>query len=94
MSGREEYIIKMKQQLDDLNIAIADFETRALLMQADAKASYNDNLFKLRQQLKLTHEKLDELKASSDNSWDQLVAETEKVRDAFVNSFHYFKSQI
>ena len=38
--------------------------------------------------------KLDELKAAGEDSWDALVAEMEKIRDAFVHSFKYFKSQI
>jgi hypothetical protein len=92
MSHREEYILKMKLQLDELNIAIAEFEVKAHEAKADMQEAYKDGLIKLRQQSKLTLEKLDELKASGDNAWDQLVTETEKVRDAFVHSFHYFKS--
>jgi len=37
---------------------------------------------------------LDELKAATAETWESLVAETEKVRDAFVHSFNYFKSQL
>ena len=37
--------------------------------------------------------KLDELKSASEDKWDALVAEMDKIRDAFVHSFHYFKSR-
>ncbi|PRC90819.1 hypothetical protein [Solimicrobium silvestre] len=91
MSHRDEYIAKMKLQLDNLNLSIAQFETKAHAMQLDAQDAYKEGLVKLHIQSKLAIEKFDELKESSDNSWDQLVAETEKVRDAFVDSYHYFK---
>jgi hypothetical protein len=92
MTHREEYIVKMKLQLDELDIAIAAFEAKAHEAKVDAQETYTEGLFKLRQQSKLTLDKLEELKASSDSAWDQLVEEMEKVRDAFVHSFHYFKS--
>jgi hypothetical protein len=94
MKTREEYIVKMKQQLDELNLAIEEYESKAHQAQVEAQITYKDNLFKLRQQLALTHEKLEELKASSENSWDQLVTETERVRAVLVDSFHYFKTHI
>ena len=94
MTTREEYIVKMKLQLDELNISIAEYESKAHQAQSDAQIAYRDSLFKLRQQLKLTHEKLDELKSSSESSWDQLVVETEHIRDVFLDSFHYFKSHL
>jgi len=31
---------------------------------------------------------------AGEDSWDKMVAETEKVRDAFIHSFSYFKSQV
>ncbi len=94
MKTREEYIVKMKQQLDELNIAIEDYENKVHQAQGDAQILYKDNLFKLRQQMALTRQKLEELKTSSENTWDQLVAETERVRDVLIDSFHYFKTHI
>ena len=38
--------------------------------------------------------KMDELKSAGEDRWDAMVAEMEKVRDAFVHSFSYFKSQV
>ncbi len=34
------------------------------------------------------------MQASTESAWDGMVAEMDKVRDAFVHSFSYFKSQI
>lgn len=37
---------------------------------------------------------LDELKASSEEGWEAMVVEMEKINDAFKHSIHYFKSQL
>ncbi len=49
---------------------------------------------KLRAQSKVAVAKLDEIKAAGEDSWENMVTEMEKVRDAFKHSFHYFKSQL
>ncbi len=92
MSHREEYIAKMKSQLDALNLSMAEFEAKAYVARKDAESSYEEGLAKLMLESKLALDKLDELKSSGADTWDKLVLETEKVRDAFVHSFHYFKS--
>ena len=48
----------------------------------------------LREQSVHAKAKMEELKAASEDRWDAMVAEMEKVRDAFVHSFSYFKSQV
>jgi len=37
---------------------------------------------------------MEELKSTGEDRWDAMVTEMEKVRDAFVHSFSYFKSQL
>jgi hypothetical protein len=34
------------------------------------------------------------MKTASEETWETMVTEMEKVRDAFTHSFHYFKSQV
>lgn len=94
MTTRKEYIATFKQQLDDMNNSISEYEARAQKAGSDSKILWQDSLFKLRQQFNLTHDKFDELKAAGEHSWNQYVAETEKVRDVFLDSFNYFKSHI
>lgn len=94
MSNRDEYIAKLKTQLDNLNTEMGKLEAKAKEAKADARGKYNEEMHKLRQQSRLAVEKLEELRASGEDSWEQLVAEAEKVRDAFVHAFHYFKSQL
>ena len=94
MSKRDAYVAKMKLQLDELNAKMAELEAKAKEAKEDARDKYNEELGKLRHQSKLAVAKLDELKASGEDKWEAMVAETEKIRDAFIHSFNYFKSQL
>jgi len=38
--------------------------------------------------------KLDEVKSASEDKWESVVTEGEKIHKAFVHSFNYFKSQL
>jgi hypothetical protein len=94
MTNRNAYIEQMKLQLDALNANMNELQDKALIAKQDARAKYQDEMAKLRHQSQLALDKLDELKASSEDGWDGVVAEMEKMRDAFTHSFHYFKSQL
>ncbi len=94
MSNRDTYIAKMKLQLDELNAKMSQLEAKAKEAKEDARAVYKEEMRKLRHQSKLAVAKLDELKAASEDTWETMVAEMDKVRDAFTHSFHYFKSQL
>jgi len=49
---------------------------------------------KLQQQYRQAVSKLDELKAAGEDTWESMVSEVEKVRDALKHSYNYFKSQL
>ncbi len=94
MSKQDAYIAKMKLQLDELNVKMRDLEARAQEAKADVRDKYREEMKKLRHQSRLAVAKLDEIKAAGENTWEAMVAEMEKIRDAFTHSFHYFKSQL
>lgn len=94
MSKQDAYIAKMKLQLDELNAKMHDLETKAQGAKADVRDKYREEIKKLRHQSRLAVAKLDEIKASGENTWEAMVAEMEKMRDAFIHSFHYLKSQL
>lgn len=94
MSKRDAYIAKVKLQLDELNENMGKLEARAQEAKDDARAKYKEEMARLREQSRLAVSKLDEIRAAGEESWETMVAEMEKKRDAFVHSFHYFKSQI
>jgi uncharacterized alpha-E superfamily protein len=84
----------MKTQLDELNASMSQLEARAKEAKEDAQAKYKEEMAKLRHQSKLATAKLEDMKAAGEEGWDAMVAEMDKVRDAFTHSFHYFKSQV
>jgi hypothetical protein len=94
MTTRDEYVTKMKLQLDEMNEKMTALEGRAQEARDDARAKYKEEMRKLRHQSKLAVAKLEELRGVGEDSWDAMVTEMEKVRDAFTHSFNYFKSQV
>ncbi len=94
MSKRDAYVEKMKQQLDDLNTKMSAVEAKAQEAKEDAREKYQEEMAKLRHQSDLAVAKLDEMKSAGEDSWEKMVDEMEKVRDAFTHSFNYFKSQL
>jgi len=94
MSKRDVYIAKMKLELDELDAKIEKVEAKAKEAKENARDKYKEEMGKLRQQSKLAKGKLAELVAAGEDSWETMVAEMEKIRDAFVHSFNYFKSQL
>ncbi|MDD2879317.1 MAG: hypothetical protein PHQ58_02685 [Rhodoferax sp.] len=94
MTKRDEYIEKMKLQLDELDSKMDKLEAKAVLAKEDVRAKYKEEMTKLREQSKVAKGKLQEVKAAGEDKWEALVSEMEKVRDAVIHSFNYFKSQL
>ena len=94
MSQRDIYIAKMKLQLEQLNLKMSNLEAHAKEAKEEVRDKYREEMGKLRDQSKQALARLDELKSAGESSWDTMVDEMEKVRDAFKHSFSYFKSQL
>ena len=94
MTKQSIYIEKMKSQLDELNANMNALNAKAKEAKEDARDLYNAEMAKLQKQSDLAKTKLEEMQTASEDAWDTMVAEMVKVRDAFVHSFHYFKSQV
>jgi dynactin complex subunit len=94
MTKRDEYVQKMKSQLDALNATADEVVAKAADAKQEVRAKYKEEMATLRHQSKVAAAKLEELKSAGEDRWESMVAEMDKLRDAFVHSFHYFKSQI
>ena len=94
MSTREEDAAKIKLKRAEFNHSIEGLQERTKETKVEALVNYEAEMAKLRQQSDLAVAKLEELKAAGEDSWEKMVAEMEKIRDAFIHSFSYFKSQI
>lgn len=90
---REDYSAKVKLQLDELNAKVDVLEARMHEAKAEVRASYRSELAKLRHQSEQAATQLAQIKTSGEASWDKMVQEMDKVRDAFTHSLNYFKSQ-
>lgn len=91
---REKYTKRMKGQLDDLNLTITSLERRAMEAAEDVREAHYRELAELRRQSRLAVAKLSEVRAASEESWEKMGAEMDKVRDSFVQAFNFFKTQL
>jgi len=94
MSKRDEYIGKMKQQLDGLNAQLKELEGKGEAAQAEFLEKHAEQITQLREHYAAALTKLDQIKSASEDKWESLVADGDKIHKAFVHSFNYFKSQL
>ena len=94
MSKRDEFIAKLKSQLDELNADLNNLEAKAATGREQLGKAYDEQVANLRATANGLRSKIDELRAAGDEKWDALVADAEKVQKAAVRSFNYFKSQL
>lgn len=94
MKTRDEYVAKMKSQLDEMNAQIDKLADKSKSAKKEMQAKYTQQMSDLRAQSSKANAKLDELKKAGDDAWEDTVAEMEKISDAFKHSYNYFKSQL
>lgn len=94
MSKRDEYVEKMKGQLDELNTQFGELEQKAKAGQQELGKKYQEQLVQLHDASQAAKAKMEEIAAAGEDKWEGLMAEGEKVHKAFVHSLHYFKSQL
>jgi ATP/maltotriose-dependent transcriptional regulator MalT len=94
MSKRDEYVAKMKHQIDEMNQSIDDLEVKDKNASDSAEKKYEEQVDKLRGEVKQAKEKLGEVEAASESKWESVKDEAEKVTTALKNSYNYFKSQL
>jgi|GEM_PF-3162661 ABC-type phosphate transport system auxiliary subunit len=87
MPQKIEYIAKMEQQLEKLNLKMTQLAADAQVAKDEARDAYKEKVTKLRQQSKVAAAKLEELKTSSEDSWGTMVTDMEKMHDSFTHSF-------
>jgi len=94
VSKRDQYVKKMKQQLDEVNGQITKLEAKVKDANAEARVKYDKQMAELREMSKAAQKKMEEIKSSGEDKWEALVAEGDKLQKAFIHSFNYFKSQL
>lgn len=94
MSKRNEIIKAMKQQLDELNQDLAAMEKNIAAAKKDAQAALQAKMDAAKQQARELQAKIDEVGAAAEDRWEGLVVEGTRIRDAFLHSYNYLKSQL
>jgi multidrug resistance efflux pump len=73
MSKRDDYVNKLKGQLDKWNAEVANWEAKAQKAQAEARAGYEKHLTELRRQRDQALEQMKRVQAASGDAWVDLV---------------------
>ncbi len=85
---RKAYEEKLDAQLEEWNAQIALFNARADKSKAEAKIEYRKTIEALQHKQDEARTKLHELKTASDEAWEDLKTDSEKVLDEVKAAFH------
>ncbi len=90
MSKRDEYVEKLKAQLDTWNAEIDKLEAKARESTADLKSAAKTSVAAFRRQCDQARQKLTQIQAASENSWKELKQGAEeawaRLKEAFVKA--------
>ena len=93
MKKRDEYVAKMKSQLDDMNAQLDILAAKSQSAKKELQAKYKQEMADLRAQSGKANAMLDDMKHAGEDVWENMVAEVDKIGDALKHSYNYFKSQ-
>lgn len=95
MTQRDEYVEKLKKQLDDWNAEAARWEAKAKATQAGMRADYEKQLAAFQRQRDQALEQMRKVQASSGEAWQELVRGTDdawaRMREAFEKARAQFQ---
>ncbi|MCJ7753621.1 MAG: hypothetical protein MUP13_03570 [Thermoanaerobaculales bacterium] len=94
MANREEYVTKMKAQLDEWNADLGKLEAKLADASDATKERLEPYLENVRDARDAAAKKLGELRNSGEASWESLQDDVEHVWKTFKQSVNYFKSQL
>lgn len=95
MTKRDEYIEKLKAQLDVWNAEVTKWEAKAKSAQADVRTEYEKQLEVIRRQRSQAMERMRQVQAASGDAWLDLVRGADeawaKMREAFEKARSQFR---
>jgi hypothetical protein len=95
MSKRDEYVAKLKDQLDQWNAEVGRWEEKARQAQTGMRAEYDKHLQTLRQHRDQAMEKMRGVQSASGDAWTELKNGTDeawtKMREAFDKARSHFQ---
>jgi len=94
MASRDEFVAKIKEQLGEGNADIAKLEEKLSKAGDETRKELEPFMIKAREAREALVSKLNELKNSSEATWESSRDEVEHVWKTFKQSVNYFKSQL
>ena len=95
MNKRDDYVEKLKKQLDQWNAEVSKWEAKAAQAQAGARAEYEKQLQAFRQQRDQALEHMRRVQAASGDAWVDLMRGADdawaRMRDAFNKARSHFQ---
>ena len=80
MEEKKTYLKKMAEQLEQLDVKVADLKIKAAKAGEDVKAEIDKRLAELTAKQQEARQKLQELKDAGAEKWESLKAKAEKAR--------------
>ena len=97
MADRDDYVKKLKSQLDHWNAEMAKWETQTKAAQASMRAEYDKQLTAFRQKRDHAIEQLTKVQSASGEAWKDLARGADeawaKMREAFDKAHSHFKNK-
>ena len=97
MADRDDYVKKLKSQLDHWNAEMAIWETQTKAAQASMRAEYDKQLAAFRQKRDHAIEQLTKVQSASGEAWKDLARGADeawaKMREAFDKAHSHFKNK-
>lgn len=90
---REEYVERIKRQLDEWNAGIEKLEKRAGELTAEARQRYQARVEALRARRQEIQGKVKELQAAGESAWEAIKAGVEAARTEFKRAYEETESE-
>jgi lipid II:glycine glycyltransferase (peptidoglycan interpeptide bridge formation enzyme) len=95
MINRDEYVEKLKAQLDQWNADIAKWEAKAREAQVETRAEFDKKLEALRQQCEQAMYQMNLLQSAAGDAWTDFVRGADeawaRMREAFDQASSHFR---
>ncbi|HOY69939.1 MAG TPA: hypothetical protein PL131_03955 [Methylotenera sp.] len=93
MSTKDEYVAKLKAQLDEWSTDIDELEVQANLAKAELKDKYAEQIAELKAKKTEAEGKVSELQDAAEEAWEEIKKGGESIWDTLKTTFNEAKSK-
>lgn len=94
MINRDEYLQKVKTQIDQWNQDLKQLETKVEAAQADAAAEYRKQLEQLRTMRDDAAKRYAQMQEAGGDAWKEVMQGMDKTWDAWVDAFGKMRERL